>query len=175
MLRDQRRTAAVIAAPESGVGGQSLDLALTLADESAIAGADPAFDAHLMPIGDWATAVWEEWMLERAMERLVAKAKQKLRKAKNPWAKVKGPVAAMVASCHRLGWTVVSSIELRTDQGETLDLLLDPPAAVKLEVTRAVKRWRWRNIEVKMPQIRKGEAEQELWSRLQTPQVQSQQ
>ena len=49
------------------MGGQNLDLALTLADENAKAGADPAFDAHLMPIGDWATAVWECWMPERAM------------------------------------------------------------------------------------------------------------
>ena len=59
LLRDLRRTAAVIAAPESGVGGQNLDLALMLADGNARAGADPAFDAHPMPIGDWATAVWE--------------------------------------------------------------------------------------------------------------------
>ena len=45
-----------------------MDHALTLADENAKAGADPAFDAHIMPIGDWATAVWEAWMPERAME-----------------------------------------------------------------------------------------------------------
>ena len=67
MLRDQRRTVAVIVAPESGVGGQNPDLALTLADENAKAGVDPAFDARLLPIGDWATAVWESWMPERAM------------------------------------------------------------------------------------------------------------
>ena len=133
-----------------------MDLALMLADENARSGADPAFDAHLMPIGDWATAVWEGWMPERAMERLVARAKQRHKNAKNVWAKVKGPAAAMVASCRRLGWTVVNSTELRTDQGEPLDLLLDSPAAVKLEVARAVKRWRWRNIEAKMPQLKKG-------------------
>ena len=63
LLRDQRRTAAVISAPESGIGGQNLDLALILADENA-----------------------------------------------------------------------------------TLDLLLDSLAAVKNEVARAVKRWRWRNL-----------------------------
>ena len=89
------------------------------------------------------------------MERLAAKAKQKLRKAKNPWSKVKGPAAAMVASCQRLGWTVVNSSELRTDQGDTLDLHADSPAAVKMEIIRAVKRWRWRNIETKMPQLQK--------------------
>lgn len=69
---------------------------------------------------------------------------------------VKGPASAMVASCHRLGWTVISSTELRTDLGETPDLLLDSPAAVKLEVARAVQRWRWRNLEVQMPQLKKG-------------------
>ena len=90
------------------------------------------------------------------MERLIAVAKKKLRKAKNVWATVKGPAAAMVASCQRLGWTVIGSTEIRTDQGEVLDLLLDSPAAVKLEVTRAVKRWRWRNLEVQMPQLKKG-------------------
>ena len=95
------------------------------------------------------------------MERLAAKAKKKLKKSKNTWAKVKGPAAAMVASCRRLGWTVISSTELRTDQGETLDLLLDSPAAVKLEVVRAVKRWRWRNVEANMPQLK----ERRQWCR----------
>ena len=52
LLRDQKRTSAAIAASESGIGGQDLDLALTLADENAKVGADPAFDAHTMPIGD---------------------------------------------------------------------------------------------------------------------------
>ena len=129
---------------------------MILADGNARAGADPAFDAHTMPIGDWATAVWESWMPERAMERLTIVAKKKLRKAKNVWAKVKGPAAAMVASSQRLGWTVVSSTELQTDQGEVLDLLLDSPAAVKLEVARAAKRWRWRNLETQVPQLKKG-------------------
>ena len=156
LLRDQRRTAAVIAAPESGVGRQNLDLALILADENAKSGADPAFDAHTMPIGDWATAVWESWMPERTMERLAAAAKKKLKQEKNIWARVKGPAAAMVASCRRLGWTVISSTEILTDQGLILDLHRDSPAAVKNEVARAVKRWRWRNLEALMPQLKKG-------------------
>ena len=132
MLRDQRRTAAVISAPGAGSVGQNLDLALILAGENARSGADPAFDAHTMPIGDWATAVWESWMPERTMERLTIITKKKLKKAKNVWAKVKGPAAAMIASSRRPGWTVINSTKLLTDQGETLDLLLDSPAAVKL-------------------------------------------
>ena len=132
LLRDQRRTVAVIASPESGSGGQHLDLALTLADESARAGAHPAFDAHIMPIGDWVTSVLESWMPERAMERLTTVAKKKLRKAKNIWAKVKGPAAAMVASSRRLGWTVISSTELQTDHGETGSC----PGCEKMEVEK---------------------------------------
>ena len=62
----------------------------------------------------------------------------------------------MVASSRRLGWTVISSTELQTDQGDTLDLLLDSPAAVTLEVARAAKRWRWKNCETLMPQLKKG-------------------
>lgn len=51
---------------------------------------------------------------------------------------------------------MISSTELLTDQGETLDLLLDPLAVVKNEVTKAVQRWRWRDVEVKIPQLKKG-------------------
>ena len=46
----------------------------------------------------------------------------------------------MVASSQRLGWTVVSSTELQASQGEVLDLLLDSPAVVKLELARAVNK-----------------------------------
>ena len=78
LLRDQRTTAATIAAPGAGRGGQNVDIALIIADGNARAGADPAFDAHMMPIGDWATAAWEGWMPERAMERLTATTKKRL-------------------------------------------------------------------------------------------------
>ncbi len=90
------------------------------------------------------------------MSRLAAKGKQKLRQDKNRWSKFTAPAAAMLPSCRTNGWTVVNSTQLRTDQNEPLDLMLDPPAAVKLEVARAVKRWRWRNVEAKMPQLKKG-------------------
>ena len=51
---------AAIAAPASGAGGQKLDAALIVADGGPSGMADPAFDAHLLPIGEWATDVWEE-------------------------------------------------------------------------------------------------------------------
>ena len=48
---------AAIAAPASGTGGQNLYAALIVADEGPSGRADPAFDAHLLPIGEWAAAV----------------------------------------------------------------------------------------------------------------------
>ena len=61
-----------------------------------------------------------------------------------------------MVSCKRLRWEVVSSTEVRTDHGKVLDLLLDPPAVVKTEVIRAVRRWRWRNMKRSMPELSRG-------------------
>ena len=56
LLRSQRQVAAAIAAPGAGTGGQHLDIALMLADGSESGKADPAFDAHMLPIGERALA-----------------------------------------------------------------------------------------------------------------------
>ena len=77
------------------------------------------------------------------MKRVTNAAKRTIKRAKNTWAVVKGTGAAMVASCERLRWEVISSTEVLTHHGETLDLLLDPLAVVKNEVSKAVK-----NVEV---------------------------
>ena len=60
MLRDMRRVAAAISCPATGTGGQNLDAALIVADGGPSGCADPAFDAHLLPIGEWAASVWNE-------------------------------------------------------------------------------------------------------------------
>ena len=62
MLYSQRTAAAKAAAPPAGCCGQDLDLALMIADACASGRADPAFDAHKVPIAAWALAVWEAWL-----------------------------------------------------------------------------------------------------------------
>ena len=57
MLRCQRRAVAAVAAPASGCGGQNLDAALLVADGGPRSHVDPAYDAHPLSIGEWATAV----------------------------------------------------------------------------------------------------------------------
>ena len=62
LLCDQRRAAARAAAPAAGTCGQSLNLALVIADGSDTGRADPAYDAHMLPVGEWSLAVWEKWL-----------------------------------------------------------------------------------------------------------------
>lgn len=156
MLRYMRRVAAAIAAPASGAGGKNLDAALIIADGGPSGMADPAFDAHLLPIGGWATAVWEEWLPRESLQRMITKGKGQLEKSKNRCAVCRGPGIAFVATCHRLEWVVQDVVTIVTDDGKVLQLQLDLPAAVGNQVTLAVRKWRWRNLEQTMPPLAKG-------------------
>ncbi len=153
LLLQQRRAAAAAAAPANGACGQSMDLALVIADESLHGKADPAFAAHLGPIGAWAQAVWEQWMPSRGLTKLVATAKARLARAKSAWSCVYGPAAAFVATAERLGWTVLDAHCLTTDAGRALRLDLDPPVVVARECEAAVRRWRWRSVEKAFPSL----------------------
>lgn len=175
LLRDQRRTAAVATSPASGACGQNLDTALMMADGGPKGRADPAFDAHDMPIGQWAMAVWEGSMPKKSLLQLAASAKSRLIEAKRIWSKVFGPAAAMVASCARIGWTVIDALNVMTDDGTPLNFAADPPAVVREECREAVRRWRWRNIASTMNQLQlngtsQGAVMQPIWSLLKSKQ-----
>ena len=152
-LLQQRRSAAAAAAPAVGICGQSLDLALIVADETGGGKADPAFAAHGGPIGEWAQAVWEHWLPIAALMRLTRSAKQRLARAKRPWSVVRGPAAAAVASAERLGWVVHDARRFTTDAGNDLDLAIDPPIVVARECEAAVRRWRWRAVATAFPAL----------------------
>ena len=152
-LLAQRRAAAAACAPAGGQCGQDLDLALILADGSATGRADPAFDAHLLPIGQWADAVWHRWLPLTAPQQTVDVKLCVLPAVKSLWHHVRGPAAAMVASAWRLNWTVESATSLITDEGCPLDLLKDPPVVVRSAVCEAVRRWRNLLIFAKFPHL----------------------
>ena len=56
-------------------------------------------------------------------------------------------------TCQRIGWTIDSATSLVTDVGTPLNLLLDPPKVVIQQVFEAVQRWRWKRVEVNLPQL----------------------
>ena len=126
LLRDQRRAVAAAAALEHGTGGQQLDLALLVADGGPRGSADPAFDAHILPLSYWAAAVWEERLPRASLERMVARARVQIAKAKRVWHVVCGPAAALVVTCSRIGWRVNSALLITTHEGRQLDLTLAP-------------------------------------------------
>ena len=154
-LLHQRRAAARAAAPAGGGGGQDLDLTLMLADGSRRGKADPAYEAHAQPIGQWAEAVWHDWLPSGALHKIIDSAKSRLAQAKSAalWHHVRGPAAATVASAQRLGWQVVSAVTLRTDEGRILHLDRDPPVVIRQECQEAVRRWRNKRIMEKLPHL----------------------
>ena len=85
LLTAQRQTAAAVAAPGAGTGGQNLDFAMVVADGSKKGRADPAYDAHARPIGEWSMALWERWCPVISMQSVINDAVGRIAKARNKW------------------------------------------------------------------------------------------
>jgi len=153
MLYRQRSAVAAASVPN---GSGELDLLLIVADGSMRGKADPAFAAHEAPIGKWAEAVWESWLPRPALDKLAGSAVQALSNRTSPWAAVKGPARAFVASAWRLGWVIHSYTVVSSDLGQRVDFTRDPPAMVMRFVQQSVWRWRWRRVEARHPHLIQG-------------------
>ena len=86
LLLQQKRSAAVCVV--GSVGGGDLNLTVRLADGGLRGRADPAFAAHIDPIGMWAAAVWGRWVSNRALTLLVKHALRRAERARTPWSTV---------------------------------------------------------------------------------------
>jgi hypothetical protein len=106
-------------------------------------GADPAYEAHILPIKGWATAWWEHWSDQQQMHSTFDAAVAKLAEASNSgWQRVTGPAAATAASARRIGWMSTSAWQGTDDIGDDWDFKVDPPAAIGNAVKQSVERWR---------------------------------
>ena len=150
-LEAARRAIAKAVAPAAG--GKSSQVVLYVAD-GASGTLDPAFDANVLPLQMWALAHWQSWVpvqkLEAAMQQALADHPPDQPTA---WRRVAGPVSALVAAIRRLGWAIGNHRQFRTDVGEQLDLLLDPPCVVAQAARRAVRRWRVAGLGRAMPAL----------------------
>ena len=143
-LQKTRSAISRASAPEGS--GKSVDLVLYTCD-GRHGTMDPAFDAHVLPLKTWATAWWESWRSSAKLAGAILAAQEKLSTSIHSlWRRVAGPTAAVVATAHRLGWTIPNPSSLRTDRGRVLDLLADPPAVVAAEARDAVRQWRFRKL-----------------------------
>ena len=173
LLKTQRQTAAAVSAPGAGTGGQNMDLALVVADGSKKGRADPAYDAHSLPIGEWAMAIWEGWTSISSLQCVVKDATARIEKATSKWSVCYGPGAAFVLTCARLKWTISSATVVITDVGEVLNMVLDPPRVVVMRCYESVQRWRWRRVEASLPQLAangtgRGPIMEPIWQLLRT-------
>ena len=142
-LHNMRTTIARAAAPEGGGKNPDLVLHVLDADNGTM---DPAFDAHILPLKFWSLAIWEKWVCFDALSNALHNVGTKLRNAKSPWSVTTGPVAALVNSLERVGWTLHSYASLSDDRGNQFDLRVDPPAVVCRAVAASVRRWRMARI-----------------------------
>ena len=166
MLHSQRVSALAVTC-SLGCGG-NLDLGLMLADDKSRGAADPAFEAHVGVLFEWALAVWEAWAPLALLVNLIASAKSRFEGVKSVWSIVYGPSAAVVATARRLGWSVIDATHWITDVGEELNLSVDSPAFVQDLAVKSVRRWRWRRIEQHFPALHSnGEGRGADWRTIQ--------
>merc|ERR1712127_1044459 len=100
--------------------------------------ADPAFEAHNGVIGHWAQAVWHTWLPIKDLQEMIDDGFARTSAAQQPWRVAYGPAAALILTCKRIGWGVLSATEIRTDLGRVILLKVDPPVVVKKLCDEAV-------------------------------------
>ena len=141
LLQVRRAAAGIIGGSAAGK-----DPNIVLIAECAQGGraADPAYAVHVETIGQWAEALWSDTVPTKLLHYSVGKAKRALLAANRPWAVVRGPAAATVATAARIGWTIVDATSAVTDVGRQVWFKRDPPCMVKALVRESVDRWRWK-------------------------------
>ena len=106
-------------------------------------GAHPAFDAHIKPVAAWSTALRQAASsknpavttraLERSFEVQLGLARRNAACKTGAWTKVAGPVAAVIATTARLGWTPLTATRWITESGVSIDkLALSTPLLLRL-------------------------------------------
>ena len=90
------------------------------------------------PITDWAKAVWDSLVSRDDMRVSWKQAMVEIGTAQRPFAEVKGPCGAMVASALRIGWKVPSPFDFLLADGTLISLHKVAPREVQLLAQRAL-------------------------------------
>ena len=63
-----------------------------------------------------------------------------------------GPAGATLATCERVGWTMLAWNKLTAHDGDEIDLERRSPGWVRKLLTQATERWQWRQV-AKQPRM----------------------
>ena len=89
---------------------------------------DPAFDAHTLPIKQWAQAIWDNTYTQTELSQAIRLARLQINNAKgSPWNVVTGPAAAILLTMQRIGWTLLSPYTATDERGQRLHFPKIPP------------------------------------------------
>ena len=138
MVDDATKVAAAALTPPTAGKNPTLVMHAASVHSSAV---NPSQAANLEPIKAWATAWWENWAQPTDLVRVFKLVKPKVHAAQpNHWSAVRGPAAALVATCIRLKWRSEDGRIFHDDVGAILDAKLDPPQAFADAAKRSVER-----------------------------------
>ncbi len=141
-LLSARRSAGAACLP--GGGGRSLTLGFIA---HRVKHLDPICSLGIEPIVHWAKQVWMRAGGRLGIMKLGWRyASRKLAAAKQAWRVVSGPASATIASCTRLGWEMVSAVEVVSDIGVSFNLLEYSPLRLKRRLLEACERWQFRQV-----------------------------
>ncbi|CAK0836913.1 unnamed protein product, partial [Prorocentrum cordatum] len=111
---------------------------------------DPAHAAHATPWRHWGMAYWQAWAPAEELDAVFMQARDRLTNllatSRSLWSAVAGPVAGVIATAWRLGWTCPAPRRFANDLGEPVGFLSMSPAMVAAAVQRSVGRWRTRRV-----------------------------
>ena len=132
--------------------GKSIDLTLMFSDLAPGQKTDPAFQAHVLPIGYWAQAVWEGWRPRAALAAQFREALSALSTARHTWKAVIEPASACIASAMPIGWVVKSFCRFEDDLGQEYEFDCVSPAAVRNALVESLRPWQARRVAVTFPE-----------------------
>ena len=139
MITDAKQVAAAALTPPTAGKNPTMTMHAAAAHSEAV---NPSQLANVGPIKAWATACWEGWATADQMTLVFKHNHRKINGARpNHWSGVRGPAAAVAATCIRLRWRSEDGVHFRDDVGTELDITLDSPQvfanAAKRSLTRA--------------------------------------
>lgn len=114
---------------------------------------DPLFQATCDLTFAYHSIVWDRKKSMDVLFRVWPAVCDKLISSPRPWTRVHGPMSAAFISFLRVGWHMLSPVEVVSDKGSTFHLMVVPPKVIIELVTDSVYSALWKNVVLHFPML----------------------